>query len=155
MTLKILPHGRLQEWVAEEQGYFAAEGLEDTFLPEGDYGVLAGQVGTGAFETSLPALHQGSLRRYPGLGLAASSLPSPKPPPTTRQPWPSPEHEQHRMTPRPSGSLAASSGARAWLYPGSYPGRTGGPWLCRTLVLFLFHALVVPSGFTTRTQPQR
>ena len=24
MTLKILPHGRLQEWVAEEQGYFAA-----------------------------------------------------------------------------------------------------------------------------------
>jgi NitT/TauT family transport system substrate-binding protein len=51
MTLKILPHGRLQEWVAEEQGYFAAEGLEYTFLPEGDYGVPAGQVGTGAFET--------------------------------------------------------------------------------------------------------
>ena len=24
MTLKILPHGRLQEWVAEEQGYFAS-----------------------------------------------------------------------------------------------------------------------------------
>jgi NitT/TauT family transport system substrate-binding protein len=42
MTLKILPHGRLQEWVAEEQGYFAAEGLEYTFLPEGDYGVPAG-----------------------------------------------------------------------------------------------------------------
>jgi hypothetical protein len=38
MTLKILPHGRLQEWVAEEQGYFAAEGLEYSFLPEGDYG---------------------------------------------------------------------------------------------------------------------
>src|ERR1700759_2095144 len=51
MTLKILPHGRLQEWVAEEQGYFAAEGLEYTFLPEGDYGVPAGQVATGAFET--------------------------------------------------------------------------------------------------------
>jgi hypothetical protein len=51
MTLKILPHGRLQEWVAEEQGYFAAEGLEYTFLPEGDYGVPAGQVSTGAFET--------------------------------------------------------------------------------------------------------
>ncbi len=51
MTLKILPHGRLQEWVAEEQGYFTAEGLEYTFLPEGDYGVPAGQVGTGAFET--------------------------------------------------------------------------------------------------------
>jgi hypothetical protein len=51
MTLKILPHGRLQEWVAEEQGYFAAEGLEYTFLPEGDYGVPAGQVSTSAFET--------------------------------------------------------------------------------------------------------
>jgi hypothetical protein len=33
-----LPHGRLQEWVAEEQGYFTAEGLEYTFLPEGDSG---------------------------------------------------------------------------------------------------------------------
>ena len=51
MALKILPHGRLQEWVAEEQGYFAAEGLEYTFLPEGDYGVPAGQASTGAFET--------------------------------------------------------------------------------------------------------
>jgi ABC-type nitrate/sulfonate/bicarbonate transport system substrate-binding protein len=51
MPLKILPHGRLQEWVAEEQGYFTAEGLEYTFLPEGDYGVPAGQVSTGAFET--------------------------------------------------------------------------------------------------------
>src|SRR6185437_1819495 len=29
--------------------------------------------------------------------------------------------------------------------PGPYPARAGGPWLCRTLVLFLFHALVVPS----------
>jgi hypothetical protein len=38
MTLKILPHGRLHEWVAEEQGYFAAEGLEYTFLPEGHQG---------------------------------------------------------------------------------------------------------------------
>ena len=57
MALKILPHGRLQEWVAEEQDYFAAEGLEYSFLPEGDYGVrgdgrdAAGQVRTGAFET--------------------------------------------------------------------------------------------------------
>ena len=57
MTLKILPHGRLQEWVAEERGYFAAEGLEYTFLPEGDYGIHAprrddaGEIKTGAFET--------------------------------------------------------------------------------------------------------
>ena len=57
MTLKILPHGRLQEWVAEERGYFAAEGLDYTFLPEGDYGIHAtsrddgGEIKTGAFET--------------------------------------------------------------------------------------------------------
>ena len=57
MTLKILPHGRLQEWVAEERGYFTAEGLDYTFLPEGDYGIHAtrrddaGEIKTGAFET--------------------------------------------------------------------------------------------------------
>ena len=38
---------------------------------------------------------------------------------------------------------------------GRYPARAGGPWLCSTLVLFLFHAVVVPSGLTTRVQPQR
>ena len=41
------------------------------------------------------------------------------------------------------------------LRPGRYPARAGGPWLWSTLVLFLFHALVVPSGLTTRVQPQR
>ena len=57
MTLKIMPHGRLQEWVAQEKGYYEAEGLEYTFIPEGDYGVsppgrdAAGQIKTGAFET--------------------------------------------------------------------------------------------------------
>ena len=39
MTLKIMPHGRLQEWVAEEKGYFAAEGLEYSFVISEDYGV--------------------------------------------------------------------------------------------------------------------
>ena len=39
--------------------------------------------------------------------------------------------------------------------PGPYPARAGGPWLCSTLVLSLFHAVVVPSGLTTRVQPQR
>ena len=40
MPLKIMPHGRLQEWVAEEKGFFTAEGLEYTFLlNSGDYGI--------------------------------------------------------------------------------------------------------------------
>ncbi len=59
MALKIMPHGRLQEWVAEEKGYFAAEGLEYSFVITGDYGVGAGsirrdeggEIRTGAFET--------------------------------------------------------------------------------------------------------
>jgi NitT/TauT family transport system substrate-binding protein len=59
MALKIMPHGRLQEWVAEEKGYFAAERLEYSFVITGDYGVGAGsitrddggQIRTGAFET--------------------------------------------------------------------------------------------------------
>ena len=33
---------------------------------------------------------------------------------------------------------------------GGYPARAGGPWLCSTLVLCLFHAVVVPSGLTTQ-----
>jgi ABC-type nitrate/sulfonate/bicarbonate transport system substrate-binding protein len=57
MALKIMPHGRLQEWVAQEKGFFAAEGLEYAFVTNGDYGIAdagrdaAGQVKTGAFET--------------------------------------------------------------------------------------------------------
>jgi hypothetical protein len=57
MPLKIMPHGRLQEWVAEEKGYFTAEGLEYTFVDSEDYGVHAkqrddaGEIKTGAFET--------------------------------------------------------------------------------------------------------
>jgi NitT/TauT family transport system substrate-binding protein len=57
MALKIMPHGRLQEWVAEEKGYFTAEGLEYSFVIGGDYGMSAaardeaGEVKTGAFET--------------------------------------------------------------------------------------------------------
>jgi NitT/TauT family transport system substrate-binding protein len=59
MALKIMPHGRLQEWVAEEKGYFAAEGLEYSFVITGDYGVGAasiqrdegGEIRSGAFET--------------------------------------------------------------------------------------------------------
>ena len=38
---------------------------------------------------------------------------------------------------------------------GRYPAGAGGPWLCRTLVLSGFHAVVVPSGFRTSVQPHR
>ena len=58
MSLKIMPHGRLQEWVAEEKGFFTAEGLDYAFLTDsGDYGIHSvqrdegGEVRTGAFET--------------------------------------------------------------------------------------------------------
>ena len=57
MSLKIMPHGRLQEWVAEEKDYFTAEGLEYSFIVNGDYGMSsvqrdeAGEIKTGAFET--------------------------------------------------------------------------------------------------------
>ena len=57
MALKIMPHGRLQEWVADEKGYFTAEGLEYSIVTGGDYGIHqtrrndAGEIKTGAFET--------------------------------------------------------------------------------------------------------
>jgi NitT/TauT family transport system substrate-binding protein len=57
MTFKIMPHGRLHEWVADEEGYFAAEGLDYAFVQEGDYGMSlrerdeAGEIRSGAFET--------------------------------------------------------------------------------------------------------
>jgi ABC-type nitrate/sulfonate/bicarbonate transport system substrate-binding protein len=57
MALNIMPHGRLQEWVADEKGFFTAEGLEYNFVGGGDYGVHqaqrddAGEIKTGAFET--------------------------------------------------------------------------------------------------------
>lgn len=31
---RIMPHGRLQEWVAQEKGYFSAEGLHYTFVED-------------------------------------------------------------------------------------------------------------------------
>ena len=32
-TFIIQPHGRLQEWIAHEKGYFRDEGLDDEFVP--------------------------------------------------------------------------------------------------------------------------
>src|SRR5436190_23977509 len=34
-TFRIQPHVRLQEWVAEENGFFAEEGLDYEFEPQG------------------------------------------------------------------------------------------------------------------------
>jgi hypothetical protein len=36
-TFRITPHGRLQEWVADEKGYFRDEGLDYEFV----YGTAA------------------------------------------------------------------------------------------------------------------
>jgi hypothetical protein len=85
MALKIMPHGRLQEWVADEKGYFTAEGLEYSFLTEGDYGIHAvrrddgGEIKTGALGAEpqplpRPAVRPGQLRRgRSGLNPAALS----------------------------------------------------------------------------------
>jgi hypothetical protein len=57
MVFRIMPHGRLQEWVADEEGYFTAEGLAYDFVTTGDYGMRpeprddSGEIKTGAFET--------------------------------------------------------------------------------------------------------
>ena len=37
-VFRIQPHGRLQEWVADEKGYFHDEGLEYEFVPGGFFG---------------------------------------------------------------------------------------------------------------------
>jgi DNA-binding transcriptional MerR regulator len=42
---------------------------------------------------------------------------------------------------------------RLMIMPGGHPGRTGGLWLWMILVLSLFQAVVVPSGFRTTVQP--
>ena len=48
MALKIMPHGRVQEWVAEERGFFTAEGLEYSFVVTDDYGVTPSSATTRA-----------------------------------------------------------------------------------------------------------
>jgi|SRR5882762_7063338 len=54
--MKIHPHGRLQEWVADEKGYFTDEGLEYDFAPESQVLIGSdrndsGQIKNGAYET--------------------------------------------------------------------------------------------------------
>jgi hypothetical protein len=68
-----------------------------------------------------------------------------------------------------SGSIGPWLSCRAWSFAAldsrlcsgrrsaspRYPALAGGPWLCRTVVLSLFHAVVVPSGCKISVQPQR
>ena len=48
----------------------------------------------------------------------------------------------------------AGLGSRGRRLPGGHPGLAGGLWLWMTLVLSVFHAVVVPSGFRTTVQPR-
>src|ERR1700759_4078451 len=78
MSLKIMPHGRLQEWVAEEKGFFTAAGLDYTFLlNSGAYGIHpvpraeGGAVGWGA--RARPGVPRGPRSRQPGALAGLSS----------------------------------------------------------------------------------
>ncbi len=51
--------------------------------------------------------------------------------------------------------IAAQGQCGLTVAPGVYPARAGGPWLWNTLVRSGFHAVVVPSLFSTSVQPQR
>jgi hypothetical protein len=54
----------------------------------------------------------------------------------------------------PPARRGPARAARSKSSRAGYPVRTGGLWLWSTLVLSLFHAVVVPSGLTTRVQPR-
>ena len=60
------------------------------------------------------------------------------------------ERLEHPLTLPPGSDIPPGNGSGA-----PYPARAGGPWLCSTLVLSLFQAVVVPSGLSTRVQPHR
>ena len=52
---RIMPHGRLQEWVAEEKGYYAEEGLEYEFVRPAAVGRQAMPAGSVQSADSAPA----------------------------------------------------------------------------------------------------
>lgn len=52
---RIMPHGRLQEWVAEEKGYYADEGLEYEFVRPARVGREAVQTGSVQSADGAPA----------------------------------------------------------------------------------------------------
>ena len=54
MTVRIQPHGRLQEWVADELGYFTEEGLDYEFVTGPEIPTArdaTGEIRSGAYET--------------------------------------------------------------------------------------------------------
>jgi NitT/TauT family transport system substrate-binding protein len=62
---RIQPHGRLQEWVAEEKGYFRDEGLDYEFQPGRAY--VAGQSWSASVqsaETAVPEIRDGAFEDY-------------------------------------------------------------------------------------------
>jgi hypothetical protein len=61
-TFVIHTHGRLQEWVAEENGYFAAEGLTDYILAS--HGLLSSSHARAATLLGAPDNRHGAYRSY-------------------------------------------------------------------------------------------
>jgi NitT/TauT family transport system substrate-binding protein len=57
MVFRIQPHVRLHEWVAEEHGFFAAEGLEYEF----DAGFAGGSSGVAGEDGVPPEVRSGAL----------------------------------------------------------------------------------------------
>ena len=63
-TFRIQPHGRLQEWVAEEKGYFGEEGLDYQFVPS-YYGQTPGYGSMqGGGVTNAPEVKSGAYESY-------------------------------------------------------------------------------------------
>lgn len=60
---RIQPHGRLQEWVAEEKGYFADEGLDYEFV-HSYYGQTQGYGSVRSAAAAAPEVSQGAFEDY-------------------------------------------------------------------------------------------
>lgn len=61
---RIQPHGRLQEWVAEEKGYFRDEGLDYEFVGSGPGGSPGGYASIQSADAMPPEVRQGAFESY-------------------------------------------------------------------------------------------
>ena len=59
----IEPHGRLQEWVADEKGYFKDEGLDYELL-NSHAAAASGYALVQSTETAAPEVKRGAFREY-------------------------------------------------------------------------------------------